>query len=687
VSGLESVVVLDGNRFYVADPGGDAGSGHEGLYADDTRVLRRWRLTVDGQRPVVFGGGQDGAPHGWSIYARAAGLVVRRRFRVSQAGLRETLSVTNSGTERRQVAIRYAADADFLDLFEVKARELHKPVLFVSAVPATTVVRSTVDGAIRLAATAGSWRAGVDVAVNPPGEHTDDGFAVTADVAPRSTWTLEATVTLLGAQPLERAEADAERRLGEWRRDIPVLTSPSGPLTQAYRRSTADLAALRMSTADGAVPAAGLPWFMTVFGRDTLITCLLSLSVNQDLARSALRTFAALQSTVDDPARDAEPGKVPHELRFGKLAALGTGLPYYGSADATPLYLMLAAETWRWTGDDELVRELEPALRAAMSWIEGPADLTGRGYVEFQRRSEHGLAVQTWKDSPITSMRFADGSPAAAPLAVCEVQGYAYAARLGLAEIARAVWRDEPYADRLERDAAALQQRFDREFWVETAAGGHYALALDASGRRVDSLTSDIGHLLWTGIAVGDHADRTADTLLGDGLFSGWGVRTMSPANLGYDPIGYYIGTVWPHDTAVACAGLARSGRPDAAVLLRALLDAASALDWRLPEALAGLPREETGFPVAYPDSSSPQAWAAAATLGALAAVLGLRPDRAAGRLTAAPTVPDDLDLTLHGVPALGRRWNVRAAGGAVQVTDVGTAQSAGPTGGDSARG
>jgi glycogen debranching enzyme len=670
MSGLEPVVVLDGNRFYVGDAGGDAGSGHEGFYADDTRVLRVWRLTVDGQRPVVFGGGQDGGPHRWSVYARVAGLVVRRQFRVSPAGLRETLSVVNSTTAARPVVIRYAADGDFLDLFEVKRDELHKPVLFVSAVPATTVERSIVDGALRLTATAGGWRAGVEVAVPPAGEHTGDGFTVTADVAARSTWMLDTRVTLLGAQPLEQAEAEAEQQRLDWHRAAPVLTSSSGPLVQSYRRSSADLAALRMSTGDGVAPAAGLPWFMTVFGRDTLITCLLSLSLSQDLARSSLRALTALQSTVDDPARDAQPGKIPHELRFGKLAALGTGLPYYGSADATPLYLWLAAETWRWTGDDELARELEPALRAAMGWIEGPADLTGRGYVEFQRRSEHGLAVQSWKDSPITSMRFADGSPATAPLAVCEIQGYAYAARLGLAEIARAVWHDDPYADRLERDAAALRQRFDRDFWVDTPAGGHYALALDGAGRRVDSLTSDIGQLLWTGIAAGAHTDRTAATLLGDELFSGWGVRTMSPANHGYDPIGYYIGTVWPHDTAVACAGLARTGHPDAAVLLRALLDAAAHLDWRLPEALAGFSRAETGFPVVYPDSSAPQAWAAAATVGALAAVLGLHPDRAADRLTAAPAVPDDLDLTLHGVPALGRRWDVRAAGGTVEVTE-----------------
>ena len=209
MSGLEPVVVLDGTRLYVGDPGGDAGAGHEGVDAGDTRVLRVWRLTVDGQRPAVFGGGQDGGPHRWSVYARVAGLVVRRQFRVSQAGLRETLSVTNSGTAQRQVAIRYAVDADFLDLFEVKQRVLDKPVLFVSAVPATTVERSTVDGALRLAATAGSWRAGVEVAVPPAGEHTDDGFTVTADVAPRSTWTLDARITLLGAQPLEQAEAEA----------------------------------------------------------------------------------------------------------------------------------------------------------------------------------------------------------------------------------------------------------------------------------------------------------------------------------------------------------------------------------------------------------------------------------------------------------------------------------------------
>lgn len=681
----DPVVVLDGNRFYVGDPGGDAGSGSEGFYADDVRVLRRWALTVDGQRPVPLGGGPGGAHHCWSGYGILPGLLVRRQLRVSRAGLRETLSITHSGPAGRRVRVRYAFDADFLDLFEVKERELGKPLLFASALPPTAVVRSAVDGVHRFAGSAGRWRAAVDVDFSPPGEPAGDGITVTADLAPRTTWTLEARILLVPTAPtaaapaagvagarLRRAEADAEAELAEWRRTVPTLTSPSAPLQRTYRKSVADLAALRMPTSGGLLPAAGLPWFMTVFGRDTLLTCLLTMALGQDQSRAALRTLAALQSGVDDPGRDAEPGKIPHEVRAGKLAALGTGLPYYGSVDATPLYLMLAAETWRWTGDDELVRELEPILRAAMGWVEGPADLSGRGYVEFRRRSGRGLAVQSWKDSA-TSMLFADGSPARAPLAVCEVQGYAYAARLGMAEIARAVWRDGAYADRLEAAAAALRDRVDRDFWVDTPAGGHYALALDADGRRVDALTSDVGQLLWTGILTGARAERTADVLLGPELFSGWGVRTMSTGDAGYDPVGYHVGTVWPHDTAIACAGLARHGRRAAAVvLLRALVDAAARLDWRLPEVLAGLPRAETGFPVVYPTSCSPQAWASAAPIGGLTAILGLRPDRAARRLTAAASVPADLDVTLRGVPALGRRWDVTARAGTTSVVPAG---------------
>jgi glycogen debranching enzyme len=314
------------------------------------------------------------------------------------------------------------------------------------------------------------------------------------------------------------------------------------------------------------------------------------------------------------------------------------------------------------------MRELEPNLRAALGWLEGPADLTGRGYVEFRRRAPRGIENQSWKDS-YNSMLFADGRRAAAPLAVCEVQGYAYAARLGLAEIARAVWGDESLAARLEGDAAALKERFDRDFWVDTPDGGHYALALDAEGRQVDSLTSDIGHLLWTGIAADHRIERTAAALLAPDLFSGWGVRTMSTTAQGYNPVEYHNGTVWPHDTSIACMGLARYGRRDeAARLLGGLLEAAAHFDWRLPEVLAGFPREDTRFPVLYPTSCSPQAWAAAAPVAAMVAVLGLAPDPVTGTLTAVDRVPADLDLVLSGIPAFGRRWTARIEHGSVDL-------------------
>lgn len=689
------MIVLDGNRFLVGDAWGDAGSGSEGLYADDLRVLRRWELTVDGVRPQVLGAGPDGAHCGGQVFGRMPGIGLRRRMRVSRAGLRDTLTLTGSGP----VTVRWAFEADFLDLFEVKARELGKPVLFAAAVPPVSLRREWAGGVHRLSAGAEGWSAGVTVSVLPAGVAADDSVTVTVDLSPGVPVTVTAMVVLdsaptaaglagpaaglaaddpiaagsaarTAATVLAVAEEAADRELERWRAGVPGLRTPWAGLAATYGRSVEDLAALRMPGPGGAVlPAAGLPWFLAVFGRDTILTCLLTLALGQDPARAALRALGSLQSTVDDPGRDAEPGKIPHEVRVGKLAALGDGLPYYGSVDSTPLYVLLAAETWRWTGDDDLVRELEPTLRAAMAWVDGPADLTGRGYVEFRRRSAHGLDVQSWKDSR-SSMLSADGTRAAAPLAVCEVQGYAYAARLGLAGIARAVWGDGAYADRLEEDAAALRARFERDFWVGTAAGGHYALALDAAGRRVDSLTSDIGHLLWTGIAGGDRADRTADALLGPELFSGWGIRTMATGAAGYDPVEYHDGTVWPHDTALAGLGLAAHGRRDgAAVLLRALVDAAGPLGWRLPEVLTGHPRAETGFPVVYPTSCSPQAWASAAPIGLLAAVLGLRPDRAAGRLSAAASVPADLDVTLTGVPALGRRWNVIADASTTTVT------------------
>ena len=408
---------------------------------------------------------------------------------------------------------------------------------------------------------------------------------------------------------------------------------------------------------------------MTVFGRDTIITCLQTLLFGPELAQNALAVLAELQSDEDDPESDAEPGKIVHEVRHGK-AAQAWFPRYYGTVDATPLYLILLSEVWRWTDDAGLVRDLRgPALRA-LEWIDRYGDLDGDGFVEYLRRSSRGLVNQSWKDSG-DSQLFRDGRVAEPPIAPCEVQGYVYDAKLRVAELARAVWRERELADRLEREAAELRQRFDEAFWCE-ARGGYYALALDARKERVDSLTSNIGHLLWSGIVPPERVDAIVDQLMGEDLWSGWGVRTMSAGDAGFNPLAYHNGTVWPHDNSLIAWGLARYGRwPEAQRIVRRLLNAASFFDHQLPEVFAGFSRTETPFPIPYPTAARPQAWAAGAPVLLLQLLLGLVPDRR--RHVLESVAPEDIpswagNVRLTGVRAFDKAWDVQLDGGEVMI-------------------
>jgi glycogen debranching enzyme len=415
-----------------------------------------------------------------------------------------------------------------------------------------------------------------------------------------------------------------------------------------------------------------MPWFMTVFGRDTLLTSIQTLLFGPELARGALAVLADLQAHHDDPAIDAEPGKIVHEVRHGKAAEKWFAR-YYGSVDATPLYLVLLSEVWRWTDDTPLVRGLrEPALRV-LEWIDRYGDRDGDGFVEYERRTERGLENQSWKDSH-DSQRFADGRIARTPIAPCEVQGYVYDAKVRTAELAREVWRDSALADRLEREAAELRQRFDEAYWVEER-GGYYALALDGDKNRVDSMCSNIGHLLWSGIVPDERAGAIVDRLMGDDLWSGWGVRTMSAADAAYNPLSYHNGTVWPHDNSLIAAGLARYGRwPEAHRIIRVTLAAAHHFGYQLPEVFAGLHRSETGFPIAYPTAARPQAWAAGAPVLLLQLLLGLRPDPRNHRLEtlAPPQLPSWAGtVRLQGVRAFDQPWDVRLEDGRVRVEEA----------------
>jgi glycogen debranching enzyme len=391
-----------------------------------------------------------------------------------------------------------------------------------------------------------------------------------------------------------------------------------------------------------------------MFGRDSIFTSLQSLPFTPELAATTLRELGLRQGTRTDDFRDEDPGRILHEMRYGELTAFEERphSPYYGSADATPLYVVLLDEYERWTGDTKLVRELEYEARAALNWIDEYADLQGNGYVAYQRRVEAtGLENQCWKDS-WDSISYRDGTLPGFPRATCELQGYAYDAKVRGARLARLVWHDTDFADRLEKEAAELKRRFNRDFWVED--GGYFAIALDYDGRPVDSLTSNNGHLLWSGIVEKSKAKSVVRHLMGDRLFSGWGVRTLAEGEARYNPIGYHLGAIWPFDNSFIAWGLRRYGfKKEAARLAEVMLEAAAYFGGVLPEAFGGYPRHAIKEPVPYPTACSPQAWSTGAPLLLVATMLGLQPQ--GEHLVVDPALPDVIGhLELLDIPG---RW------------------------------
>jgi glycogen debranching enzyme len=523
------------------------------------------------------------------------------------------------------------------------------------------------------------------VILSQRGEIEESRVVYLLELEPRESWELRLDI-LASIDGDSVTPRTAERRFGEeltrvreslaaWQLRVPQVRADWDQLDRSFFQSVSDLASLRMrgKGRTGRMPAAGMPWFMTVFGRDTLITCLQTLLFGPELARTALEVLAELQARDDNPDVDAEPGKIVHELRSGK-AAQKWFRTYYGTVDATPLFLVLLSEVWRWTDDAAFVRELrEPAL-AALRWIDEYGDRDGDGFVEYERRTPRGLANQSWKDSG-DSQRFQDGSLAHTPIAPVEVQGYVYDAKLRTAELAREVWRDRPLAERLEREAEELKRAFNERFWTD-ARGGYYVLALDGEKRQVDSLCSNIGHLLWSGIVPRERVDTVVDQLMGPELWSGWGVRTMSSGDAGYNPLAYHNGTVWPHDNSLIAHGLGLHARwPEAQRIVRRMLTAASYFGYQLPEVFAGLPREETPFPIAYPTAARPQAWAAGTPVLLLQVLLGLQPDRRRGQLIT--HAPEELpswagrSLRLTGIRVFDRAWDVRVEHGHVTVEEA----------------
>jgi glycogen debranching enzyme len=648
-----TIRILDGSTFVVSEDTGDieaTPSEPTGFFSLDTRFLSTWVLKVNGERlnPLSYDDLQYYEARFFLVPGMATHYIDAKlsiiRERAVGGSFREQLTILNHDEKPVDLEIRMDAASDFADLFQVKDEILNKKGEIYTEVETDR---------LRLGYRRGNFTRETVISASPPARYDRNGFAYTIHLEPNEQWEAQIDVKTLALGPGGRdlrmgLRAHGTERLAlqhdleEWIARAPKVNSQHDRVAATYRRSMIDLAALRfspLSLGGAALPAAGLPWFMTMFGRDSILTCLQTLPFTPDLSKTTLRILASLQGTRFDDFRDEDPGRILHEMRYGETAAFEEQphSPYYGSVDATPLFLVLLDEYEKWSGDVELVMELERECRAALKWIDDYADLVGTGYIWYERRNtDTGLENQCWKDS-WDSISYRDGKLPPFPRATCEVQGYAYDAKLRAARLAREFWGDPAFADQLEREAAALKERFNRDFWVED--GEYYALALDPDGRQCDVLSSNIGHLLWSGIVDHERAEKIAHHLVGPRLFSGWGVRTLAEGEVRYNPIGYHNGTIWPFDNSFTAWGLRRYGfAEEAAVIANGILDAATYFQGRLPEAFGGYPRELTKFPVEYPTACSPQAWSTGTPLLLLRTMLGLEPHE--GHLAVEPRLP-----------------------------------------------
>jgi glycogen debranching enzyme len=686
--GPEAIAILEGRTFMFSDALGDvppASSG--GFVHDDTRFLSRWELTLNGRSLSLLKSATV------DYYSAAffltnpdlpglpANRLAGRRLRFVGNGIVEQIEFANSNAEPVRFELRLACGADFADLFEIKdvvrdrrattvTKHGRRLIQFRYEVPGflaeTTVKveRSEIrDGvAERL------------VSKLPP-RIAGDEIIWEVQLPPRCTFVTLLNVSMrLNREILEpvhegfgEPQEPVKGPLTDWLERMPGFESDNVLLKMVFDQSVVDLAALRITGEllgeSYVLPAAGLPWFMTLFGRDTLITALQTLWVGPELSRGALHLLGVLQGIRVDDFSDQEPGKILHEIRTGELTLLGERphSPYYGTADATPLWLILLSEYWRSTGEDAFILARWRNVLAALDWIDRYGDRDGDGYVEYGTRSSQGLGNQCWKDS-WDGIQFADGTIPYLPIATCEIQGYVYDAKVRVAELARRLADDEQLAARLEREAGELYARFNRDFWSDKR-GGYYVVGLDGDKRPIDSMTSNMGHLLWSGIVPEERAHLVAEQLMSDRMFSGWGLRTLSCDDGGFNPIGYHVGTIWPHDNAIVALGLVRYGFRDPAnqIILRQI-EAASFSGFRLPEAFAGFERKVSRFPVPYPTACSPQAWATGAPFLFVKAMLGL--DAHDGVIDLDPHVPAEIGrIYIHRLHAFGTDWDVEATG------------------------
>jgi glycogen debranching enzyme len=651
IGGTDAVTLVEGSSFCISSHSGDISpeGGTSGAFYQDTRILSRWILRINGalreplvaHRPDAYEATFVGRAK-WPEGRFDSPLVVRQERHVGP-GLQDDIILENYSSEAVDCEIELLVDADQADLFDVKGGR-----------PGTeaTVTRSVHGGELIVEAVRNGQRRGS--AVRAAGaEVTADALRFHATIPARGKWSTSVIVVPLinGVAPREpfteaglpRHRAGVQRHLA-WEENVPRISVGDRNIEETLLRSQADLGSLRIFDAehpDRAAVAAGAPWFMALFGRDSLLSSYMSLLVDSTLAAGTLQTLAAIQGTKVNPETEEEPGRIPHEVRLGVTAgmALSGGTAYYGTVDATPLFVSVLGELSRWGLSDDVLESLLPHADRALDWIEKYGDRDGDGFVEYLRPNPHGLLNQGWKDS-WDGINFADGRMAEPPTALCEVQGYVYAAYVARSLLARSAGDVETEQHWAER-AASLKKAFNDKFWLPDK--GYFAVALDKDKKPVDACTSNMGHCLWVGIVDEDKAPSVVEHLMSSKMFTGWGIRTLASDMGAYNPVSYHNGSVWPHDSALVATGLMRYGFvAEAKRVARGLFDAAAHFDGQLPELFCGFDRTEFYGPVPYPTACSPQAWAAAAPIQLARILLRFDPDFTRGVVHMAPILAED---------------------------------------------
>lgn len=642
----DALIIREGSIFYLSDRRGNAPAGNTqgfGVYHADTRHLSAYTLTLNGTPPVML---LSTAERGFAMEQVMTnptmsdgsgrtidrGSVEIRRQRVIADAVEETLSITNFNPFPVTLNVLYEFGADFADIFDVRGyRREHVGTMAELAVSERAIEYGYrgIDDRSR------STRVQFDR--NP--DYIDASTALFRVTLPhREAASLRIEIT---PQATDEPTVARRRRAGtvveDYRRWLDAgteVTTDNTFLNRVLTRSMQDVRMLWSTTQDGAgYPAAGTPWFDALFGRDSCILSMQMLAYQPDVARSCLALLAKWQGSRNDRARDEEPGKILHELRFDELTSAGElpyG-PYYGSVDSTPLFVWLAAEYYSWTGDLAFMRTILPSIERAIGWMHDCGDAKGDGFLSYEKHSARGLVNQGWKDSWDAIMH-TDGSLATAPVALVEAQGYTYAALTRIGPALDDIGRSD-LAREYRRKADKLRRDFNEQFWMPESR--FYGIAIDGDGRLVQSAASNAGHTLWAGIVEPERARDVAGRLMSPELFSGWGIRTLSDTNPRFNPIGYHCGTVWPHDNSIAAFGLKMYGfEPELNVLASALFDAATSFEYfRLPELFGGERRLDHGPPVPYPVACRPQSWAAGAMPLIMQAVLGLHANAPENRL------------------------------------------------------